>query len=269
APVKPQLVARTGTGAPGGVHVVQPGDTLFSIARRYGARVDDLSTLNNLQSAAHIRIGQRLRIDGSARPSAANSAFAAAKPIPATLQPAKLSATTTTQHTAKKPVITAAAPNLPAVPAVPVVSAAETNSKIAAIDSAADPASVNGTSFRWPVRGRIISGFGGKVGGTRNDGINLAVPEGTSVKATEAGKVIYAGNELEGYGELVLIRHADGWVSAYAHNKQIKVKKGDTVRRGQTVALAGRSGSVSSPQVHFELRRGAKPVNPLDHLTGA
>ena len=90
------------------------------------------------------------------------------------------------------------------------------------------PPSTNGTSFRWPVRGRIISGFGTKPNGERNDGINLAVPEGTSVKAAEAGTVIYAGNELEGYGNLVLVRHADGWVSAYAHNSDAQVKRGDT-----------------------------------------
>jgi murein DD-endopeptidase MepM/ murein hydrolase activator NlpD len=119
------------------------------------------------------------------------------------------------------------------------------------------------------VRGRIISGFGAKANGEKNDGINLAVPEGTSVKAVEAGTVIYAGNELANYGNLVLVRHADGWVSAYAHNKDILVKRGDKVRRGQTLAHAGMSGSVSSPQVHFELRKGAKPVNPLDYLAGA
>ena len=92
------------------------------------------------------------------------------------------------------------------------------------------------------------------------------MPEGTSIKAVEAGTVIYAGNELEGYGQLVLIRHADGWVSAYAHNSQILVKRGDTVRRGQIISRAGATGSVSAPQLHFELRRGSRPVNPLDYL---
>ena len=118
------------------------------------------------------------------------------------------------------------------------------------------------------MRGRIIADFGTKPSGERNDGINLAVPEGTSVKAAEAGTVIYAGNELAGYGNLVLVRHADGWVSAYAHNSKITVKRGDTVQRGQTIAQAGMTGSVTSPQVHFELRKGAKPVNPMDYLSG-
>src|SRR5690606_28016004 len=113
-----------------------------------------------------------------------------------------------------------------------------------------------------------ISGFGTKPNGEKNDGINLAVPEGTSVKAAEAGTVIYAGNELEGYGKLVLVRHADDWVTAYAHNSNLTVKKGDTVRRGQTIATAGMTGSVNSPQLHFEIRRKAKPVNPLDYLAG-
>ncbi|PTW60048.1 LysM domain-containing protein [Breoghania corrubedonensis] len=120
--------------------------------------------------------------------------------------------------------------------------------------------------FRWPVRGRIISSFGSKPGGTRNDGINLAVPEGTAVRAVESGTVIYAGNELKGYGNLVLIRHDDGWVSAYAHNSELDVRRGDTVRRGEVVAKAGSTGTVNQPQLHFELRRGNKPVDPMQFL---
>ena len=158
---------------------------------------------------------------------------------------------------------------MPSIPVERQVDAPTTTVAANAIDDAADAASADGKSFRWPVRGRIISGFGSKPNGERNDGINLAVPEGTSVKAVEAGTVIYAGNELEGYGNLILVRHADGWVSAYAHNKEILVKREDKVGRGQTIARAGMTGSVSSPQVHFELRKGAKPVNPLDYLAGA
>ncbi|MBO6757142.1 MAG: peptidoglycan DD-metalloendopeptidase family protein [Roseibium sp.] len=135
---------------------------------------------------------------------------------------------------------------------------------VASTDTQATEA--DGPQFRWPVRGRIISDFGPRPGGTRNDGINLAVPEGTPVKATDAGTVIYSGNELKGYGNLVLLRHDDGWVSAYAHNSELKVKRGDTVRRGDVVGLAGATGSVTQPQVHFELRRGNKPVDPLKHL---
>ena len=134
--------------------------------------------------------------------------------------------------------------------------------KVAAVSSS-DP---DEGRFRWPVRGRIISDFGVKPGGTRNDGINLAVPEGTEVKAADDGVVIYSGNELKGYGNLVLVRHSDGWVSAYAHNSKLSVSRGDNVRRGDTVGLAGTTGSVSQPQVHFELRKGNKPIDPLRYL---
>ncbi|MDB5649200.1 MAG: LysM peptidoglycan-binding protein [Hyphomicrobiales bacterium] len=118
--------------------------------------------------------------------------------------------------------------------------------------------------FRWPARGRIIQGF--KSGSS--DGINIAVPEGTSVKAAEGGVVAYAGSELKGYGNLVLIRHPNGFVSAYAHNGEVSVKRGETVKRGQIIAKSGQSGNVSSPQLHFELRKGSTPVDPTQYLAG-
>jgi murein DD-endopeptidase MepM/ murein hydrolase activator NlpD len=116
------------------------------------------------------------------------------------------------------------------------------------------------------VKGRVISEFGTKPDGGHNDGIDVAVPQGTSVKAAENGVVAYAGNELKGYGNLVLIRHDNGWVSAYAHADQVLVKRDDVVRRGQVIAKAGKTGTVDQPQLHFELRQGAKPVDPLPHM---
>lgn len=118
--------------------------------------------------------------------------------------------------------------------------------------------------FRWPARGRIIQAF--KQGS--NDGINIALPEGTSIKAAESGVVAYAGNELKGYGNLILIRHPNGFVSAYANTGEIEVKRGDTVKRGQTIAKSGQSGNVSTPQLHFELRKGTMPVDPTQYLAG-
>ncbi|MFM9161799.1 MAG: peptidoglycan DD-metalloendopeptidase family protein [Methylocystis sp.] len=118
--------------------------------------------------------------------------------------------------------------------------------------------------FRCPARGRIIQGFSS--GG--NDGINIAVPEGTQVKAAEGGEVAYAGSELKGYGNMVLIRHPNGFVTAYAHNGELDVKKGDKVKRGQTIARSGQSGNVGSPQLHFELRKGSTPVDPTNFLAG-
>ena len=118
--------------------------------------------------------------------------------------------------------------------------------------------------FRWPARGRVISRFGGD----GNDGINISLPEGTSVRAAEDGTVAYVGEEIKGYGKLVLVRHPNGWVSAYANNGDLLVKKGETVKRGQVLAKSGQSGNVTSPQLHFELRKGKTPVDPQQYLAG-
>jgi len=120
-----------------------------------------------------------------------------------------------------------------------------------------------------PVRGRVIAAFGPKPNGFQNDGINLAVPEGTPVKAAEDGVVAYAGNELKGYGNLVLVRHSNGFVTAYAHASEILVKRGEAVKRGQVIAHSGQTGNVTSPQLHFEIRKGATPVDPAQYLSGA
>ncbi len=120
--------------------------------------------------------------------------------------------------------------------------------------------------FLWPVNGKIVSPFGPKDGGSHNDGINIAAPLGTPVRAADNGVVVYAGNELRGFGNLLLIRHADGWVSAYAHCDALLVKRGDQVKRGQVIGRVGQSGNVSAPQLHFELRKGAEAVDPLSQL---
>jgi murein DD-endopeptidase MepM/ murein hydrolase activator NlpD len=119
----------------------------------------------------------------------------------------------------------------------------------------------------WPVSGKLISSFGAKPGNRHNDGVNIAAGAGSPVRAAENGVVVYVGNELRGYGNLILIRHADGWTSAYAHNQAILVGRGATVGRGQVIAEVGRTGNVASPQTHFELRRGSKAVDPVTHLS--
>jgi murein DD-endopeptidase MepM/ murein hydrolase activator NlpD len=124
-------------------------------------------------------------------------------------------------------------------------------------------------TFRWPVRGKVITSYGAKTNGKSNDGINLAVPEGTPIKAAEDGVVAYSGNELKGYGNLVLVRHSNGYVTAYAHASELLVKRGDTIKRGQVIAKSGQSGEVGSPQLHFEIRKGSSPVDPLQFLNGA
>jgi murein DD-endopeptidase MepM/ murein hydrolase activator NlpD len=132
------------------------------------------------------------------------------------------------------------------------------------VEPKAEVSEASKAEFRWPARGRVINGFTGKGG---NEGINIAVPEGTPVKAADGGTVAYAGSELKGYGNLVLIRHENGYVSAYAHNGDLNVKRGEKVARGQVIAKSGQSGNVSSPQLHFELRKGSSPVDPTGYLS--
>ena len=138
------------------------------------------------------------------------------------------------------------------------VASAEPNAPVAAPAAPAQTAE----AFRWPAKGRIINGYGS--GG--NEGINIAVPEGTPVKAAEDGTVAYAGSDVKGYGKLVLVRHNNGYVSAYAHNGELDVRPGEKVKRGQTIAKSGATGNVTSPQLHFEIRKGATPVDPIPHL---
>ena len=124
-----------------------------------------------------------------------------------------------------------------------------------------------GERFLWPVEGPLLSRFGAKPDGRHNDGINIAVPVGSAVRAAQDGVVAYAGNEIGGYGNLVLIRHRGGWMTAYAHNDSLLVRKGDAVRRGQVISRSGKSGRVSRPQAHFEIRRHGEPRDPLRLLS--
>jgi murein DD-endopeptidase MepM/ murein hydrolase activator NlpD len=160
------------------------------------------------------------------------------------------------------------APTAPQKPALTTTAPKQTDTEVAALPAQPEPAPGprGGERFLWPVKGKVISSFGPKKGGLNNDGINIAAPEGASVVAADNGVVAYAGNELRGFGNLLLIRHADGWVTAYAHNEKLLVKRGEKVKRGQTVAQIGRTGNVSAPQLHFEIRRGTDPVDPLKYL---
>ncbi len=124
----------------------------------------------------------------------------------------------------------------------------------------------SGRSFLWPVQGDVLSKYGPTTGGTQNDGINIKAAEGTPVLAADAGTVAYAGNELRGYGNLILIKHADGWMTAYAHNSKLLVTRGQKVQRGQVIARVGATGAVTEPQLHFEVRRGSRALDPMDYL---
>jgi murein DD-endopeptidase MepM/ murein hydrolase activator NlpD len=155
----------------------------------------------------------------------------------------------------------------PKVAKAPETKAPE--AKPVAESKADEPAkeSAGSDTFRWPAKGRVISGFGARGTGGANDGINIAVPEGTAVRAAEGGTVVHADDALKGYGKMVLVRHPNGYVSVYAHNGELKVKRGETVKRGQVIAHSGASGNVTAPQLHFELRKGSTPVDPTTRLS--
>lgn len=264
-----------GRAPAGGVHVVAPGETLVGIARRYNTPIREIAAANNIQPHTMLKMGDRLTIPNRAGRTAQLQAAPAAAPAPAPVAvpaPTRTAAAPLAAPPRTAAVAPAAAPP-PAPAAAPtrMASAEPTASVHRASLPSEQPveeerADRNGAlSFRWPVKGRVIATFG-KANGQQNDGINLAVPEGTAVRAAEDGVVAYAGSELKGYGNLVLIRHANGFVTAYAHNSELMVKRNDQVRRGQVIAKSGQSGTVSSPQLHFEIRKGSAPVDPMQHL---
>ncbi len=225
----------------GTVHTVAPRETLASISRQYHVGRSQIASENHLNEYAALKVGQKLTIPGGTVANNTQSLRRAEVPLQ--------------QQAPQKQI----AQNGPA-------------DSVATIKPVEDPeppvASAGGApSFRWPVKGRVISNFGGKPNGQQNDGINISVPENTAVKSSEDGVVAYAGNELKGYGNLVLVRHTGGWVTAYAHNSEILVHKGETVKRGQVIAKAGQTGGVAAPQVHFEIRKGSTPVDPAQHLS--
>jgi len=260
-PVSKPVAAVAG---PSSVHIVNRGDTLMSIARRNHVPVAELARANNLDTSARLSLGMKLTVPG-AKSAAAAPAAPAMQPVVAAapVQPVATVAVPATKMAAvvqpQSARLAQATTNV-AVEEKPVVEAA-----------AVKPSEATGAlpTFRWPVRGKVITSYGAKTNGKSNDGINLAVPEGTPVKAAEDGVVAYSGNELKGYGNLVLVRHSNGYVTAYAHASELMVKRGETIKRGQIIAKSGQSGEVGSPQLHFEIRKGSSPVDPLQFLNGA
>lgn len=221
----------------GRFHIVQRGDTVSGISRQYNVGVAALTSLNRIPPPYTIKVGERLQIPASQHQSqtASSSPAQGGTGVP-------LARPTAGAAVASLPPPTASTPTVPRdpLPAPPVATG----------------------GFQWPIQGKILSTFGPKANGLHNDGINIAAEMGAPVKASQSGVVAYAGNELKGYGNLLLIRHDNGWVTAYAHNSKLLVSRGDTVMRGQTIAHAGNTGSVVTPQVHFEVRQGAKAIDP-------
>lgn len=221
-------------------YTVQPKDTLYAISRRYKTDVATLAKMNRLQQPYGISVGQLLQVPGQ------RQKIAAARKV---TRPPK----------AAKPAVPAnRSARTAAKPAAPSAAAQRKRKAVKQLPQA--PKRVG--RFRVPVQGPVISDYGPKPGGLHNDGINIAARAGTPITAAENGVVVYAGNELRGYGNLLLIRHSGGWVTAYAHASKFAVKAGDRVKQGQKVAEVGSTGNVDRPQLHFELRKGTRAINP-------
>lgn len=227
-------------GAGGGTYTVVSGDTLDAIARRTGTSSAALKQANGLSSGM-IRIGQQLTI-----------------PAGGTAVAARPAADQTT--TASVPPAAQAPANQPAA------QQAEKVIQQASLDTTAAPDATGISRMRWPVRGRVVSGFGGSSGGKRNDGIDISVPSGTPVRAAENGVVIYAGDGLKEFGNTVLVRHENGLVTVYGHASEINVQRGQQVRRGDEIAKSGMTGSADTPKLHFEVRKDSTPVDPSTYL---
>ena len=254
-----------------GTYVVKPGDSLARIARNTGVSVDELKQANRMKSGEGVRVGQALKLP-----------HAGADPIrTASIEPQKSAAKAVAEQkpvveAAVKPVTKASAKVAPA-DAAPDSAKPQAVASVAPTQSVSDAATKSDVSadapeatgigkYRWPVRGAVIAAYGSNVNGSRNDGIDISVPEGTPIKAAENGVVIYAGNGLKELGNTVLVRHDDGTVTVYGHADALSVARGQKVQRGQTLATSGMSGDVKQPQLHFEVRKNSAPVNPMTFL---
>ncbi len=247
--------------------VVQRGQSLGRIAQEYRVSERAIIAANNLKPPYKIETGQNLLIPGAGAPlSQAKAAppAGAGRPPPEIIP---LDGPAPGKSIAFPPAASAPA-EPPAIagsqrpPPGPPHGAAES-----ARAEAAKPApSSKGSPMPWPVQGRVLAGYGVAAGGAHNDGINIAAPRGAPVRAVDGGVVAYAGNEVRGYGNLVLVKHANGFISAYAHLEELLVKRDEQVKRGQVIAKVGATGGVGEPQLHFELRRDKRAVDPREFL---
>jgi murein DD-endopeptidase MepM/ murein hydrolase activator NlpD len=250
--------AQQPAGQPGGnTYTVKPGDSLFAIAAKHKIKVGELQRLNQISDVSKVRPGTVLKL-----PEAGQSVVGS-PPAKTEALHAGVSGETVQPETR---IVRVAAP-APVAGGLKVLNGNDgAGGGEAAPVQVSAPATAAGGKLRWPVRGRVVQGFGARADGSHNDGIDIAVPAGVDVLAAEDGVVAYAGNEVKTYGNLVLIRHDNGWVTAYAYNERLLVQRGDRVKRGQAVAKAGKTGAADQPQVHFEVRVGSKPVDPTGYL---
>ncbi len=222
---------------------VARGDTLYSLSRKYGVPVNDLAVMNKLSAPFSLSVGQRLKVPNLAVAPVASTkdADASAVPVVTTKSQDKVAASAPVKKETQK---------ISSNPSkkLPQISARSSN------------------KFSWPLRGKVLSAYGAKSNGLFNDGVNIGAQKGTTVKAAENGVVAYAGNEVKGMGNLIIIQHAGGWMTVYAHMDSMSVRRGTKVQVGQKIGTVGETGKVDSPQLHFEIRKGTKAYNPTSYL---
>ena len=263
--------------------IITPGDTLYSLSRAYSVPVNDLAVMNNLTPPFALYAGQKVKV-----PNLSNAPVRSAATMPdaAAATPANNTAATKTSNTATNKASASAAKTDSKT--ADKTTAQQTKTDTAASKNAtasanttpkpkekisSDPskklpaiAARSSSKFSWPVRGSILSGYGAKSSGLFNDGINISASKGTTVKAAENGVVAYAGNEVKGMGNLVIIQHSDGFMTVYAHMDTLAVRRGAKVAVGQKIGTVGATGKVDKPQLHFEIRKGTKAYNPTQYL---
>lgn len=227
-----------GKVATGQMHTLQPGETLYRVSRTYAVSLDELIAVNGISDVNAVKVGTQLRLPADS--------LEVAEPVMQAKAPDIVPVTTATK------------------PVKPIELASADLKQVTL-----PKATASNKPFIWPVEGKVISQFGPKSGGLYNDGVNISAPLGTPVRAVAPGEVVYAGNELKGYGNLVILKHADGHLSAYAHMQHIEVEKGQKLLQGDAVGQVGQSGHVDKPQLHFGLRKGKAPVDPMTVLKDA
>ncbi len=228
---------------------VRAGDSLYTVSRLYSVSSSELAKLNRLSPPYVIQPGQNLRLP-SVTPKTMPAVIRSAKAMP-------------------RPVAGAPVPGVKPVQKAPAsvkMASAANKAKVPGKKVTTKPPKRSSSKFLKPVNGRVISSYGSKKNGLHNDGINIQAPRGAAVKAADNGVVVYAGNEIKGSGNLVLVRHDNRWMTAYAHLDRINVKRGDVLKRGQGIGAVGSTGSVDAPQLHFEVRRGTDAINPSRYL---
>jgi murein DD-endopeptidase MepM/ murein hydrolase activator NlpD len=242
------------------IYVTKDGDTLDGVAARFGVSRDTIIQRNGLKEPYKLRSGTSLALPGArvVDTTTMGGAPPSSAPPPSPSGPAP----------AIGRVVSTDLPPPSGTPPTPPTSAAPPP-PADATPRMAPPASAlpsAGARFDWPVRGRTLAGFGPRAGGQQNDGIDIAAASGTPVKAADGGTVVYSGSEVRGLGNLLLVSHTGGYITAYAHLEKLSVAKGATVKKGQTIGTVGTSGGVSEPQLHFEIRHRNKPVDPVGLL---